>query len=295
MSSYEALLEENKALKSKVAELEQKLEDVLTQLDVEHNELVESKKDLTDSITYAKRIQQAIMAPIPRIEQMLGDSFVLYLPKDIVAGDFYFVEQKGDELFFAAVDCTGHGVPGALMSVVGFNYLHQAIMEKGITEPAGILSFLDNGVNERLRQTGGESGVKDGMDLGFCTLNPKTRQLQYAGAYNPLYLVTKDGLTETKADKLPIGMNDDGVVDIYTNHKFDLNEGDCVYLLSDGYPDQFGGPNGKKFKYKQLKQVLEGMFDKPMYLQKQELIRLFEEWRGEEEQVDDVLIMGVRV
>lgn len=295
MPTNEELLAENKLLKQKISNLENQLEDALFRLDEEHNELLESKKDMTDSITYAKRIQQAIMAPIPRVEKIMGDSFVLYLPKDVVSGDFYFVEQKDDEIFFSAVDCTGHGVPGALMSVVGFNYLHQAIMEKGITEPSGILSYLDEGVNERLRQTGGESGVKDGMDLGLCSYNAKTKVLQYAGAYNPLYHITKEGIIETKADKLPIGMNDDGLVDIYTNHTFHLESGDCVYLFSDGYADQFGGPRGKKFKYKQLRDILVEMKDRPMQEQKIELMRKFEEWRGDEPQIDDVLIMGIRV
>lgn len=275
--------------------MENELKELRNRLEEEQRDLLASKKDLTDSISYAKRIQQAIMAPISTVERILGESFVLYLPKDVVSGDFYFVEEKDGELFFSAVDCTGHGVPGALMSVVGFNYLHQALMEKHILEPSGILSYLDAGVNERLRQTGGESGIKDGMDLGFCRLNPTTRVLEYAGAYNPLYLVTKNGLIETKADKLPIGMNDDGLTDTYTNHRFQLEKGDCVYLLSDGYADQFGGENGKKFKYKNLKNLLESMFDRPMSEQKAELMRVMNDWRGNEEQIDDILIMGVRV
>jgi serine phosphatase RsbU (regulator of sigma subunit) len=264
-------------------------------LQQEQHVLREHQKDLDDSISYAKRIQQAIMAPISLVEKTLGDSFVLYIPKDVVSGDFYFIEKKGDHVFFSAVDCTGHGVPGALMSVVGFNYLHQAIMEKGKIAPSDILSYLDEGVTDRLRQSGGESGVKDGMDLGLCTLNQKTRELQYAGAYNPLYIVTKNGLTETKADKLPIGMNTDGVVDIYQNHVFNLEKGDCVYVFSDGYADQFGGPHGKKFKYAQLRKLLEGLFNVPMQEQKKALIKAFEDWMGDEAQIDDICVIGVRV
>ncbi|MCG8575938.1 MAG: SpoIIE family protein phosphatase [Flavobacteriales bacterium] len=295
LAEIELLKTENDLLKKELKMVKAELVQLKTQLQEEHNMLMESKKDLTDSITYAKRIQQAIMAPISAVEDLMGDGFVLYLPKDIVAGDFYFVEEKGSTIFFSAVDCTGHGVPGALMSVVGFNYLHQAIMEKNIHEPNEILSYLDEGVNDRLRQTGGESGIKDGMDLGLCSYDTETRILQYAGAYNPLYLVTKDGLQETKADKLPIGMNDDGVVDIYTNHTFQLEKGDCVYLFSDGYADQFGGPRGKKYKYKQLRETLEELYHLPMQEQKQELINRFEAWRGDEAQIDDVLIMGLRV
>lgn len=295
MESIDSLKSENERLKRELEAVKMELTTLKQQLEEEHSLLVESKKDLTDSISYAKRIQQAIMAPISVVETLLGDSFVLYLPKDVVSGDFYFVEEKGDDIFFSAVDCTGHGVPGALMSVVGFNYLHQAIMEKHIHEPNEILSYLDEGVNDRLRQTGGESGIKDGMDLGLCAFNRRTQVLQYAGAYNPLYLVTKEGLIETKADKLPIGMNTDGVVDIYTNHTFQLSSGDCIYLFSDGYADQFGGPKGKKFKYKQLRDLLEEIHQMSMVEQKQVLIHRFEEWRGEESQIDDILIMALRV
>lgn len=295
MNTVEELQAENERLRRENEALRSEIDELKSVLDEEHHMLLESRKDLDDSISYAKRIQQAIMAPIPVVENVLGDSFVMYLPKDVVSGDFYFVEQTEDYVFFSAVDCTGHGVPGALMSVVGFNYLHQAIMEKAIYEPNEILSYLDEGVNERLRQTGGESGIKDGMDLGLCRIDKKNRELRYAGAYNPLYLVTKNGLVETKADKLPIGMNVDGVVDVYTNHVFQLEEGDCVYVFSDGYADQFGGPNGKKFKYKQMREVLESLKDAPMLEQKRLLRAKFEEWMGSESQVDDVLVMGVRV
>jgi len=209
--TYEELLKENEELK---LALQQEKDNVSVAL----ARVVESKKELDDSISYAERIQRAIMPPLDLVDTILPKSFILYLPKDVVSGDFYFVEQYGDEIVFASVDCTGHGVPGALMSVVGFNYLHQAVTEKGITKPAEILSFLDAGVNERLRQTGGESGVNDGMDLSLCTLNIKTKVLQYAGAYNPLYVISNNELLQTKADKSPIGVNTDGVTDEYTNH-----------------------------------------------------------------------------
>ena len=295
MNPTETLKSENEQLKQELETVKNELAELKRQLEEEHNLLLESKKDLTDSISYAKRIQQAIMAPISVVETVLGNSFVLYLPKDVVSGDFYFVEEKGDDIFFSAVDCTGHGVPGALMSVVGFNYLHQAIMEKHIHEPNEILSYLDEGVNDRLRQTGGESGIKDGMDLGLCAFNRKTKVLQYAGAYNPLYLVTKDGLKETKADKLPIGMNDDGVVDIYTNHTYQLESGDCVYLFSDGYADQFGGPKGKKFKYKPLKKRFLEISSSQMDVQESQLKTTFYDWKGGLDQIDDVCVVGVRI
>ncbi len=288
MLTYEDLLKENIALKKQLLEEKEKLSAAL-------EELEESHKELSDSITYAERIQSAIMPPISQVKNALPKSFILYLPKDVVSGDFYFVDKYKNYSVFAAVDCTGHGVPGALMSVVGFNYIHQALTEQGITNPAKILSFLDKGVNDRLRQTGGESGVNDGMDLGLCTLDNTTNELQYAGAYNPVYIVQDGKLKEIKADKYPIGVNTDGVVDVYTNHVVKLKKGDCVYLSSDGYADQFGGPKGKKFKYKQLRELLVSISHLPMPEQKQKLLSIFRKWQGEEEQVDDVLIIGVRV
>lgn len=286
--TYEELIAENESLKKALFNEREKLSAVI-------EELEESKKELTDSISYAERIQTAILPPIAYVKTMLPKSFILYLPKDVVSGDFYFVEQVGDEVVFAAVDCTGHGVPGALMSVVGFNYLHQAVTEKQMTKPSDILSFLDVGVNERLRQTDGASGVNDGMDLGVCTLNLKTNVLQYAGAYNPLYIISDGELMETKADKFPIGVNTDGVIDEYTNHIFQLKQGDCVYLFSDGYADQFGGEKGKKFMYKSLRDKLVELNSLTMPEQKQQLTNIFVNWKGENEQVDDVCVIGVRI
>jgi serine phosphatase RsbU (regulator of sigma subunit) len=288
MKTIEDYKAENKKLKGRLIS-------TMRELNQRNEQLTEHQKEMDDSISYAERIQGAIMPPRALIKSSLPNSFIIYLPRDVVSGDFYFIEKVDDEVIFAAVDCTGHGVPGALMSVVGFNYLHQAVTEKGFTKPSDILSFLDEGVNDRLRQTDGESGVNDGMDLGLCSLNTKTKKLQYAGAYNPLYVVSNGELTEVKADKFPIGVNVDGVVDEYTNHTLQLKEGDCIYLFSDGYADQFGGPKGKKFKYRPLRKTLLDLNHLTMRDQKQQLISVFNNWKGDEYQVDDVLLMGVRV
>ncbi|MBL4657812.1 MAG: SpoIIE family protein phosphatase [Flavobacteriales bacterium] len=331
---------------------------MVKELKVKNDQLLERSRDLSDSVNYAKRIQLAIMPPRYVVNKMIADSFIMYLPKDVVSGDFYFVEKVGSKVVLAVVDCTGHGVPGALMSVVGFNCLDQAVAKDGMTKPADILSFLDEGVNATLRQTADESGVKDGMDLGLCCFDHDTNLLQYAGAYNPAYIISgeeklvitrereidalhprvvgtkaemetvpelepapvssngdkpawlggseeityepslsMDGkhLFEIKADKLPIGVNLDGVVDIYTNHTVKLEKGDAVYLFSDGYADQFGGEALKKFKYHRLRELLLSMQDKTMIEQKRILVRTFSHWKGEEDQIDDVLIMGLRV
>jgi serine phosphatase RsbU (regulator of sigma subunit) len=281
-------------------------------LQTQNNEILNQKKEITDSINYAKRIQLSILPPEKMVKRLLPDAFIYYKPKDVVSGDFYWVEEKNGLVMFAAVDCTGHGVPGAMMSVVGLNLLNRAVNEKELTKPSDILQYLDIGVTDTLRQNQIEGGVKDGMDLSLCTYNTSTKQLQYAGAFNNLWVVRKnfssshnlnsqtetlfeDGLLEIKADKFPIGSNTNGVADTYTNHTIQLQKGDCVYLYSDGYADQFGGPKGKKFKYNALKKTLISISHLSPAQQREELSKTYEQWRGNLEQVDDVLIIGVCV
>ncbi|HWY12702.1 MAG TPA: SpoIIE family protein phosphatase, partial [Bacteroidia bacterium] len=278
----------------------------------QNNEIVHQKKEITDSINYAKRIQLAILPPDKMVKRLLPTAFVMYKPKDVVSGDFYWMEEKNGMVLFAAVDCTGHGVPGAMMSVVGLNLLNQAVKEKGLTTPSEILKHLDTGVTDTLRQSGDTDSIKDGMDLSLCSFNPKTLELQYAGAFNNLWVVRKnisstyklqnkfevffeEHLLEIKADKFPIGSNLDGVADNYTNHTLQLQKGDCVYLYSDGYADQFGGPKGKKFKYNSLKKFLVTIHELSPNEQREKLFSAFESWRGNLEQIDDILVMGVCV
>lgn len=219
MKTIEQYKTENKKLKGRLISS-------MRELTQRNQQLLAHQKDLNDSISYAERIQTAIMPPDDLIKKALPESFIFYLPRDVVSGDFYFVEEVGDEVIFSAVDCTGHGIPGALISVIGFNYLHRAVVENGMRVPSEILQYLDVGVNERLRQTDNASGVNDGMELSLCNLNKKTRLLQYSGAYNPLYIVSDGELIVTKGDKLEIGVNPDGVADDYTNHTIQLKEGD---------------------------------------------------------------------
>ena len=265
-------------------------------LELHNAEIEHRKKEMTDSINYAKRIQMSILPPNNMVEKILPASFVLYKPKDIVSGDFYWVEECEGQRLFAAVDCTGHGVPGAMMSVLGFNLLSQAVNEKKLTKPSAILEFLDFGVDKMLRQSTDENSVRDGMDLSLCSLDLKTGKLQFAGAYNPLWLVKhkKREFVEVKADKMMIGVNAGGQGDQFTNHEIQLEKGDMVYIFSDGYADQFGGPGGKKFKYKPLKSLLEEIHDLPMNEQRHRLDSNIEKWRGDLEQVDDILVIGVR-
>ena len=273
-------------------QLKQKANDLLEH---RNSEITLQKKEITDSINYAKRIQESILPPVDHWKKILPESFIFYRPKDIVSGDFYWIEQKGDTICFAAVDCTGHGVPGALMSVVGFNLLTQAVNEVGLLKPSEILKHLDAGVTKTLRQSETGKGVKDGMDLSLCTLNLKTLELQYAGAFNSLYYITNGLLNEIKADKFPIGVNLDGKVDNYQNHTIQLKKGDCVYLYSDGYADQFGGPKGKKFKYKKLKELLTEISNDTIERQQHIIETTFDDWKGPLEQVDDVVIIGLKI
>ena len=252
-------------------------------------------KQVTDSIFYAKRIQEAILPPRNLVRKLLPNSFILYKPKDIVSGDFYWMEEKDGKTLFAAVDCTGHGVPGAFMSIVGFNILKYVVNNNGITEPAKILDALNIGVNETLHQSYKGSTSKDGMDITLCAIDYKKKELQYAGAFNPLFIIREGKLMEIKADKFPIGYYVGEDAKPYTNHVIPLQSGDCVYIFSDGYADQFGGPRGKKFMVNQFRRKLMELHQLSVDEQKSTLDSIIEKWRGEQEQVDDILVIGFKV
>lgn len=255
----------------------------------------EQNKDITDSIRYAERIQSAILPPDKQWQSLLPQSFVFYKPKDILSGDFYWIEQKGDLVFVAAADCTGHGVPGALISIVNYNLLNKAVLEKDLNDPADILNYVNNQLIVALHQTYQESSVKDGMDISLCVLNTKTLEMNYAGANNPIYIIKNDELLQINADKFPVGAFIEEQIQTFTTKSIQLHRSDLVYLFSDGYADQFGGAKGKKFKYKQLKDILEEGKQLPMQEQSAILADRFESWKGMLEQVDDVLIIGIRI
>jgi serine phosphatase RsbU (regulator of sigma subunit) len=288
----------NKSLEEQKEEIIAQRDEIEAQRDLvvlQMDTISHQKQQLTDSIEYAYRIQCAVLPPDYYINQCLPNSFILYLPKDVVSGDFYFIEKLCGKTIVAAVDCTGHGVPGAMMSVIGYNLLNHAVKINKITKPSEILSFLDIGVTEVLRQFHNESGVKDGMDLSILCIDQQTLTFEFAGAYNSIYYIHNKQLSEEKADKFEIGVNEDGVADVYTNHIIKLSKGDMVYMFTDGYADQFGGPLGKKFKYKQLEESLIEICEEPMDIQKQKISKKFFDWKGKEEQVDDVLLIGIRV
>ncbi|PBQ31758.1 hypothetical protein CNR22_08235 [Sphingobacteriaceae bacterium] len=275
--------------------LEDKVNERTAEVVEKNKELDEINKDITASIRYAKRIQDAILPPDDFVKKHLPNTFVLFKPKDIVSGDFYWMEDKKDTVIFAAVDCTGHGVPGAFMSIVGHNLLDRVVGEQKITQPARILDELNKSISDTLRQTDLEDNtVRDGMDIAICAFDKKKGVLEYAGAYNPLWIVRNKELIEIKANKFPIGNSKSGENNKFTNHEITLQKGDTIYIFSDGYSDQFGGPAGKKFKSSNLKQLLLNSQDLSMQEQRTLLNNSIEEWRGQHEQVDDILVIGTR-
>jgi tetratricopeptide (TPR) repeat protein len=281
----------------------------------EINKIIEEKnKDITDSITYAQRIQSAILPSDEFIKQYLPGSFIYYKPKDIVAGDFYWMhvlssqKEKSESILIAAADCTGHGVPGAMVSVVCSNALNISVKEFGITEPGKILDKVRELVLETFSKSGSE--VKDGMDISLCSIQPtpgsENLTIQWAGANNPLWYLQKkfperndpqgeseDMLKEIKPDKQPVGKIDDPKP--FTTHSITLKKNDTLFLFTDGYADQFGGTKGKKYKYKQLEELLKTNASKSAEEQKEILNAAFTNWKGNLEQVDDILIIGIKV
>lgn len=265
-----------------------------SQIEEKSNLLEEKNKEVFDSIKYAKRLQEAILPNNDFIKKLFPESFVFYRPKDIVSGDFYWFEHWGDKKMFAAVDCTGHGVPGAFMSIVGYNLLNQAINEHGLTKPNLILNELNKGITKTLKQTFEDSAVKDGMDISLCSYDEKTNILEYSGAFNSLWLLRDNAIKEIKADKQPVGLFLGEELKSFTNQEIPVKKGDVFYVFTDGYADQFGGPKGKKFKYKQLQNILLANASKSMQEQKTILENAITSWQGSLEQIDDILIIGVR-
>ena len=253
--------------------------------------LNQKNKDITDSINYAQRIQNALL-PSKEVLSLIPDGFILFQPKDIVSGDFYWMQQHNNRIYLAACDCTGHGVPGAFMSMISSSLLDEALLEKGITQPSEIFFEVRKGIIKALKQTEEAGSQKDGMDAVLCSWD-QNGKLEYALAYNPFFLIRNGELIETKADKYPVGFHT-GAQKPFTHHELKLEKGDTVYLFSDGYPDQFGGKKDKKFMMKNFKKLLLSIQDKTMNEQKTILEETMAEWKGDTEQVDDILVMGVR-
>lgn len=276
--------------------VQERTEEVVRQkeeVERQSRKVVELYKNVTDSIRYAKRLQDSILPPEKRIRELLPESFVYYRPKDIVSGDFYWVDRVNGRVAFAAVDCTGHGVPGAFMSLIGHNGLNQAIRERGAGRPSEVLKVLNKLAFEALHKDREQFLVRDGMDMALCNYDPSRRVLEYAGANSPLYIVRGTEVLRFQPDKRPIGSFEMDGQD-FTDHRILLEQGDMVYLFSDGYADQFGGPKGKKFLYKRFRDLLLEISRYPAERQSSMLEEAFRGWRGVHEQVDDILVIGMR-
>ena len=258
------------------------------------NLIIEEKnKNITDSINYAKRLQNAILPSNEMVSKVLPENFIWYLPKDIVSGDFYWVSHHESKIIVAAIDCTGHGVPGALLSIVGHNAINQTVNESGIMQPSKILSSMDDIIRKILNQDNG-TDIKDGMDMALCTYDKTTGILEYSGANNPLYIISDKKIRIIKASKLTVGSFHEQT-NSPVNHSIQLKKGDCFYIFSDGYADQFGGTKNKKFMTGNLQHLLLSLNDYSMEVQKKMICEEFKKWQGNNEQVDDVLLIGIRV
>jgi serine phosphatase RsbU (regulator of sigma subunit)/uncharacterized protein HemY len=263
-------------------------------LEEQKEEIEKQKQEITDSIIYAKRIQTAILPTPSWVNTNLPEHFILFRPRDIVSGDYYWMNKIDNKIIVAAADCTGHGVPGAFMSMLGVSFLNEIVNKNNIVQPNIILNQLRSQVKHTLDQTGKEGEAKDGMDIALCVMDIENMVLQYAGAYNPLYLFRNGELLETKADRMPIGIYI-REKESFTNNEIKLEKGDTFYIFSDGYADQFGGEKGGKFKTKAFKQLLADIQSKSMEEQHEILNKTIDEWRGDIEQIDDIIVLGIRV
>ncbi|MFM7815320.1 MAG: SpoIIE family protein phosphatase [Flavobacteriales bacterium] len=285
------------------ASLEEKVVERTEEIDRQKRVITEKNKEIIDSINYAKRIQLSLITPEEVLRQTLPNSFVYYNPKDIVSGDFYWFTELDNEniqghkehlMFFCVADCTGHGVPGAFMSLIGMKILNETVKQHDVNSPAAAMAYLNEQMFDSLNKHSKEDAlVADGMDAVIFTINFHTRELQFAGANNPLYIIRKQEIIKLKADRKAIGAqaNYDG----FENHFFQLEPGDTIYAFTDGFADQFGGPDGKKLKLIHFNEILLNASQQPIQHQKDHLWRVFNEWKGQNEQVDDVCVMGLRI
>ena len=285
-------------MRTKLAENERILEEKVklrTEEVVKQRETLEDLyNDVTDSIKYAKRLQNSILPTASKIADICPDSFVYFKPKDIVSGDFYWFEKVDDLSLYAAVDCTGHGVPGAFMSLVGANGLNKIVRENKITKPSEILNELNKYVSESLNHEDRVDAIRDGMDMTLCTIDYKHMKLQFAGANNPLYIVRDNNFIIVKGDKFSISSFDENEKS-FTNNEIDIQKEDVIYVFSDGYADQFGGKKDKKFMYKRFRNLILKSHKKPIETQKQILNSELNKWMGNTDQIDDILVIGLRI
>jgi len=262
-------------------------------------EITNSQKDeIISSILYAQRIQSAVLPQEAYITELLNENFILYKPKEIVSGDFYWIKQVKNYIILASADCTGHGVPAAFMSMLGISLLNEIVQRREITQANQVLNELRKQIKHSLRQTGKKEESRDGIDIALCVIDSEKNIMQYSGAHNPLYLISNNNgesiLKEFKADPMPVGLHFSSDKS-FTNHEIQLEIGDIFYIFSDGFADQNGGENNCRFTNTNFKKLLLEIHDQPMYEQKEILEQILKKWMGEHPQRDDILVLGARV
>lgn len=278
-------------------EIEAQKEEIEAQLDMatEQRDTITLQNDqILDSIRYAERIQSAILPPEEILHKALSEHFILFKPRDIVSGDYYWTFQKNGKLLIAVADCTGHGVPGAFLSVMGISSLNEIMSRKENLSAAEILEDLRTYVVRSLHQTGDRYEARDGIEIALCIIDPKKGEMEFAGANRPLYVVRKTEVIQYRGNRMPIGIYEQKLAP-FTNQSITLQKGDSVYLFSDGYVDQLGGPLRKTFRAIRLREVLTQIQDRSMKEQKEILLEKHHSWKRDVEQIDDILMMGFRL
>jgi len=275
--------------------LQAELRRTRSEVESAYQALAEINKDITDSINYSRRIQDAILPEQEILRNFMSDSFFMYNPKDIVSGDFYWFTQYDNKIIVAVADCTGHGVPGAFMSMIGHNLLNEIVHVKDITQPNEILSRLDRGLRKLLKQDSENSSARDGMDIAICSIDPENNLLEFAGANRQALVFSKGMLQELRGERAPVGGAFRDGENRYTNHTMRIEKGDQIYLFTDGLTDQFGGPNNKKLMGKRFRQLLNIVNPLKMAQQKRIISKFFSDWKGNNSQTDDVLLIGMTI
>jgi sigma-B regulation protein RsbU (phosphoserine phosphatase) len=285
------LRQQNKDLVASLKEANETLEQKV----IERTKQIElQKQEITDSIKYASRIQNALLPPREDIDNLLPSCFILNKPRDIVSGDYYWIANKDKKVIVVVADCTGHGVPGAFMSILGIASLNEIVNKTDTITASDILNQLREQLIRVLRQTGKEEDrTRDAMEMALCVIDPVNRILQYSGAFRPLYMIRNNELSEIKGDSMPIGIYE-GIKNPFSNKDLNFETNDIIYMFSDGYGDQIGGPDRKRFKSTKFRELLLQIHSKPLNEQKEILEKKYMEWKRDVEQIDDILIMGIR-
>jgi serine phosphatase RsbU (regulator of sigma subunit) len=259
-----------------------------------NEEFTNKNKDMMDSINYAKEIQNAVLPKESYIQQFFSETFLINMPKDIVSGDFYWCSQSGSKFIVAVGDCTGHGVPAALISMMGYNKLNHIVNVIGLTKPSHILEQLDFEIREAFKKEDSEHVIPDGMDIAVCAIDRKNNTVEFAGANRPLYYLKNGALEIIKGSKKSIGGISEDIDKDFTNHLISKDTMDCIYLFTDGFMDQFGGVQGKKFLCKRFRELISSTHIYTMKEQKELLINALNDWKGDREQTDDICLLGIR-